>query len=115
MSCKCGTNPTILASNAVLELLTGTGAKKHADKWKTRSDQDDMNHAEIHKVKYFSDDYPDYDHETGTLHLVHMIARLQFVLQRRMMRDLYGADAFDEDPEDKSPVEASPVMDDEYR
>ncbi len=87
MSCKCGDNPTPLASRAVLELLTGPGAAKHGDSFLTRSDREDMNHAEIHGMKYFSEDYPDYDCDSKVLHLVHYAARILLVLERRLLRD----------------------------
>ena len=101
MSCKCGDNPTPLASKAVLELLTGHGAHKYTDAWRTRSDRYNMSHAEVHKVRYFSEDYPDYDWETGVLHLVHYLANIQFILERRLIKDLATKDELKKDDEYK--------------
>ena len=82
------TDPTPRATAAVLALVNGPGAdKRDPDEWKTRSDQEDMSHHEVHKVHYFSDDYPDYDAETGVLHLIHARARLDFVIERRLILD----------------------------
>ncbi len=82
------TDPTPRATAAVLALVTGPGAdKRDPDEWKTRPDQEDMSHHEVHKVHYFSDDYPDYDAETGVLHLIHARARLDFVIERRLILD----------------------------
>ena len=81
------TDPTPRTTAAVLALVAGIGDDKHADTWRDRSDQVDMSHFEVHKVHYFSEDYPDYDAETGVLHLIHACARLKFVIERRLIRD----------------------------
>ncbi len=107
MSCKYGTNPTPLATAAVLELLTDFGASKHGDEWRTRDDREDVSHSEVHSVRYFSSDYPDYDWETGHLHLVHTIARLQFVLERRLLRDLAKSAELDRETDTDSPAPTS--------
>ncbi len=107
MSCKYGENPTPLATAAVLELLTGQGADKHGDSWMTREDREDMNHHDIHKMKYFSGDYPDYDCDTNGLHLISALARMQLVLERRLRRDLAKSAELDSKTEVDSPVPTS--------
>ncbi len=91
----------------MLELLTGEGHDKHGDKWKDRSDRYNMSHAEVHKVRYFSEDYPDYDAETGVLHLTHYLANIQFVLERRLLRDLAKSAELDRGTDTDSPVPTS--------
>ena len=81
------TDPTPRATAAVLHLVTGHGAEKHGDDWKTDSDRESMSHVEMHKVRYFSPDWPDSEAESSQLHLVHMIAGLKFILERRLIRD----------------------------
>ncbi len=81
------TDPTPRATAAVLHLVTGHGAAKHGDDWKTDSDRESMSHVETHKVHYFDPDWPDREVESGQLHLVHMIAGLNFVLERRLILD----------------------------
>jgi len=81
------TDPTPRTNAAVLELVAGHGDEKHGDDWRDRPDQIDMSHFEVHKVHYFSEDYPDYDADTGVLHLLHARARLDFVIERRLIRD----------------------------
>ncbi len=80
-------DPTPLAIAAVLELLNGNGAAKHGDAWKTRDDRIDMSHAEMHHVRYWDPDWPDYDHHNNALHLTSDIARRLLVLEKRLMRD----------------------------
>jgi hypothetical protein len=71
----------------VLALLNGQGAAKHGNSWMERDDRIDMSHADIHRVRYFDEDWPDHDAESGELHLTHAIARELLVLERRLMRD----------------------------
>ena len=87
------TDPTPRATAAVIALGSGLGHDKHGDDWKQRDDdREDRSHAEIHKVHYYGD-YPDYDMESGVLHIVHEIQRLKFCLERRLIRDEARADS----------------------
>lgn len=81
------TDPTPRATAAVIALGAGLGADKHGEAWRTRDDRIDASHANIHEVRYFSEDHTDYDEETGVLHIVHEIQRLKFILERRLIRD----------------------------